>query len=233
MGIFDSVSGIKGLGFLNNINFKGVLSTIGGFVLLIFAIVIVAGIVGFIYWVVTQKKVYNQKLHFFEEVNKVMVPVEDLLARELIIPNTNVKVFYIKTKDLYMPRGTKKMGKKSYWYAIRNNREIINFTMTNINTKMEEAGLDFDHEDMRLAYLNLSELIKRNYKDKSTKWWKEYKDVISTIIFVFVLTVAFFFIARQVGGLIGDLGPLVDKITSAVDQITKMCGGSSSGITPA
>ncbi len=233
MGIFDSVSGIKGLEFVQKINVGGIFSTIGSFVLLIFAIVIVGGIVAFIYWTITQKKVYNQKLHFFEEVNKVMVPVEDLVARELIIPNTNVKVFYIKSKDLYMPRGTKKMGKKSYWYAIRNNREIVNFTMANINDKMKEADLDFDHEDMRLAFLNLSDLIKRNYKDKSTKWWKEYKDIISTVIFIFILTVAFFFIARQVGGLISSLNPLVDKITQALDQITKMCGGASSGIAPA
>ena len=50
--------------------------------------------------------------------------------------------------------------------------------MKNINEETKEAGLEYDHTDMRYALTNLLALIKRNYRDKSQPWWREYKDVI-------------------------------------------------------
>jgi len=234
MGLLD---GIKGAEVLDKINIQGIFKGVGSFVLLIATLAIVAGIVAMVLYLKKNKQLYKEKIHFFEEVQDQMIPVEDCVGAELIIPNTNIRVFYIKSKDLYMPRGVKKMGKNSYWYAIRNNREIVNFTMSNLNKVLKEAGLDFDHTDMRYAYANLREIIKRNYKDKSKKWWLEYKDVISVVIFVFVITVSMFFITRYIGSIVDKVGPLIDKIVEAMDRMIQFeqatGGGISSGVKPA
>jgi len=120
---------IKGLEFLDKFNLSGILKNIGDFALLLILIAIGGGGVGLFLYYKKQKTLYDQKLHFFEEVSGQMIPTEDLKATELIVPGTSIKVFYVKSKGLYLPRGTKKMGKKSYWYAIRNNRELVNFVM--------------------------------------------------------------------------------------------------------
>lgn len=217
---------IKGLEFLDNLDLSGVLKGVGSFALLIIIIAIFGGgMVLFLYYK-KQKKLYDQKLHFFEEVGGQMIPIEDLNATELIIPGTSIKVFYVKSKDLYLPRGTKKMGKKSYWYAIRNNREIVNFIMKNLNKDMIEAGLDYDHTDMRYAYANLKEIIKRNYRDKATKWWKEYANVIAVVIFVFVLTISFWFLISKIGSILDRIPALLDRIV----QLEKV--NALSGVTP-
>ena len=170
-------------------------------------------------------KLYNKKLFFFEEVNGVMTPVSNYNACELTIPGSNIQVFYVKEIDLYLPRGTRRMGKDAYWYCIRNNREIVNFTMKNLNEEMKKANLDYDHTDMRYALQNLKELIKRNYRDKATTWWKEYKDVIATVIFIFAITCALAFVFWRTGILLDKIGSLLAKAEEVL-EVAKAAKGS-------
>ncbi len=221
---------------VQNIDFGTIFKGGSMFFLLILSLIVLAIIVGFLYYMVSQKKLYNKKLHFFEEVNGRFIPVEDMLAAELVIPGTDIKVFHVKSNDLYLPRATQRMGKNKYWYAIRNNREIINFTMRNINDDMKEAGLDFDHTDMRYAHTNLREIIKRSYRDKSTKWWKEYKDLISTIIFIFVMSIAFSVLIYQMTDLVSSISNLMGQATKLIEnavQVQQSCSAQVSGIVSA
>ncbi len=231
--VFESIPGLnKAEEALGGIDIGGIGQGIGLFLTFLILFVFIAGIIGFFLYKSKEKKLYKEKLHFFEEVRGQFVPVEDLVAAELIVPNTDVRVFYVKSKDLYLPRGTRKMGKNSYWYAIRDNKEIINFIMTNLNKEMKEAKLDYDHTDMRYAHLNLREIIKRSYRDKSTKWWKEYKDIIATIVFIFVMSLSFFFLFSQVGKLIGQLSPLLERAAEILEQLAKF-DSSCSGVKDA
>jgi len=94
---------------------------------------------------------------------------------------------------------------------------------------MIEAGLDYDHTDMRYAYANLREIIKRNYRDKATKWWKEYANIIAVVVFVFVFTISFWFLIGKIGGLIDSLSGILDKI-AVLEKATGV--SSASGIIP-
>ncbi len=236
-GLFAGFLGVPGLKTpeaLQNINISGIFQGVGAIIGLLFTIGVVGGVIALVLYKRKQIALDKESLHFFEEVNGQMIPIEDVKAREITIPGTGIRVFYIKSKDLYMPRGVKKMGKNSYWYAIRNNRELVNFIMKNLNDAMVEANLEFDHTDMRYAYANLREIIKRNYRDKSTKWWQEYKDVISIVIYVFVITLSFIFIISKIGGLLDKVGVLIDQLVPALDIAVKQCGGATaSGIAPA
>lgn len=214
MGIGD-ILGLSKTGV--NIDFSNILSGVGQFLVIFFLFLLVGGIFFLVYYLKKRKKNYNKKIFWFEEVNGAPVPVGENNACELIIPGTNINVFYIKEKDMYLPRPVKRMGKDAYWYMIKNNREIVNFTLKNMNEEMKEANLDFDHTDMRYALTNLKELIKRNYRDKSQPWWREYKEVISLVILIFVLTLSFIFIISKVGSLIDKVGVLIDHADTIIN----------------
>ena len=220
------VLGIPGTeNILPNFNFSGIMSGIGQFILLLFLFLVVGGIFYYVYYRKKKRRTFNKKIFWFEEVHGDIIPIGEDSACELIIPGTNISVFYIKEKDMYLPRPVKRMGKDAYWFVVKNNREIVNFTMKNINEEMTEAGLDYDHTDQRYALTNLKELIKRNYKDKSQPWWKEYKDIIAVVILVFVLTLSFIFIISKVGGLIEQVGVLIDKADQLI-SVAQTKGGS-------
>ena len=63
---------------------------------------------------------------------------------------------------------------------------------------------------MRAPNEFLKELINRNYRDKATPWWKEYKELIATVILIFVLGVTFFFLFSKLGSLVDKIGILID-----------------------
>lgn len=206
------------------VNLSGIMSGVMQFVLLIGLFLLVGGIFWFVYYLKKRRKRYNKKIFWFEEVHGEMVPVGEDVACELIIPGSNINVFYIKEKDMYLPRPVKRMGKDAYWYAIKNNREIVNFTMANINED-DKAGLKFDHTDQRYALTNLKELIKRNYRDKSQPWWREFKDVIGLVVLIFVLTLSFIFIISKIGGLADKIGILIDQANQLI-QLADVKSGS-------
>jgi len=222
MGLLDEL----GVGSVN-LDIGSIFRGATQIIVLILSFVVVCGITFFILRMKKNKNLDKEKIHWFEEVQGEMIPIDDDIARELTIPGTNIQVFYIKKKDLYLPRLRRKMGKNSYWVGIKSNGELVNFTLKNINEEMSEANLDFDHTDMRYALTNLKNLIQRNYRDKSQPWWREYKDVISLSILIFVMSLSFFFIVYQIGGLIDKIGLLIDN----ADKLVKSAQGlSGSGV---
>lgn len=216
---------IPGIGGIGGINFSSILSGVGQFIVLIFLFIIVGALFYFLYYKKKNSQKFNKKIHWFEEVHSDMIPISDDMAREITIPGTNINVFYIKEKDMYLPRPVKRMGKDAYWFAIKNNREIVNFTMKNLNEEMTEANLDYDHTDMRYAMNNLRELIKRNYRDKSQPWWREYKEIISLVILIFMLTLSFVFLFSKVGSLLDKVGSLIQHAENLI-KIAEATKGS-------
>ena len=189
MGFLDNIPGMEGV--TSSVDLGSIAGVVGTFILAGFMFILVAVLLFGFLWYKKQKKLDSKKIHWFEEVHAQLIPVDDDIARELTIPGTNIKLFYIKKKDVYLPRPVKRMGNDAYWFCIKNNREIVNFTLKNLNEEMKEGNLDYDHTDMRYAFTNLMELIKRNYRDKSQPWWKEFKEVIGLVILIFVMTLSF------------------------------------------
>lgn len=220
---------IQGLGFLKDFDIAKFASGTGTLVLALIMLALSAGVVGYWLWRRSEKEKYNKHIFWFEEVHGEMVPIGEDLACELTIPNTNVTVFFVKKKNLYIPRPTMRMGKDSYWFAIRNNRELVNFKMKNLNKEMKESNLEYDHTDMRYAKENLLELIKRNYRDKNLPWWKEYKDLISTIVYVFVTALALYFLLSKIGKLIGQVDTMMKSAKDYADSYIAL--KKSSGVT--
>ena len=219
------IPGTENIAILKDFDISKVLGGIGQFLLLGGLFILVGGIFYYVFYLKKKKKNYNKKIFWFEEIHGYMAPIGEDNACELIIPKTNITVFYIKSKDMYLPRPVKRMGKDAYWFAIRNNREIVNFIMKNLNDEMKEANLDFDHTDMRYALTNLKDLIKRNYRDKSQPWWREFKDVIGLVVLIFVLTLSFIFIISKVGSLIDKVGALIEHADQLI-QLAQTKAGS-------
>lgn len=218
MGLFDSL-GV-------NVNLSKILQGAGQAVVIIILFIVIGAILYAIYYSQHKKKFYNKSIVWFEEIHGEMAHVGTDKACEMMIPHTNIPVFYIKKKNLYLPRPTIRSGKNEYWFAIRNNQEIVNFSMKNLNKEMEQANLNFDHTDMRYAQTNLKELIKRNYRDKSQSWWREYKDVISLVLLIAVLTFSFIFLFSKIGTLISQVGALIEQADKLVQLAQTKASGS-------
>ncbi len=227
-------SPIEMFGFDNLFNFGGIISK----TLWIFGIIIFAVIgVGAIYlYSKSNKKKANPKLKqvgWWEEIHGEMVPLGLDNVEEITIPRTNLKVFYNKVKDLWLPRFTRGITKELFYVAITPEREIVNFTLKSLSRDRAESELIHDHTDMRWAAENTREFIKRNYRDKSKTWWKEYKEVITIAILIVLITASFLIISWMMSGIVKDIGSVGISLANAVEKLNMCSPQASSGIVPA
>lgn len=194
-------------------------------------LLVIAGLVGgVIYMYFRWKKgkaggVYKE-IRWWEEVSGNLTPIRIDKANEIIIPGTNLRVFYIKDKNMWLPRFARGITSNTFFVAITRNKELVNFTLKSIDDDLAQANLTYDHTDMRWAAENLREFVKRNYKDKATTWWKEYSQVISVAIFIVIMTISLVTIIWFMRGIVQDLGSVAGNIATAVDKINACTPGS-------
>ena len=72
---------------------------------------------------------------------------------------------------------------------------------------------------------------KRNYKDKSIKWWQAYQSVITTAIYLLIITFSFVLIIYMMKGLVDKIGVLLSTSTEAMKMSCQ--NAFNSGVAPA
>lgn len=172
------------------------------------------------------------EIHWWEEVQGRMIPMRMDKAEEISVPGTNLKMFYIKASNTWLPRFTKGIAPRVFFVGVSENKEIINFTLQSLSSSMREARLSYDHTDMRWAAENMRDFVKRNYKDKATPWWREYKDIITTAIFILLMTFSLIIIIYFMRGIVQDMSALQGSINNAINQL-QMCLPQGSGVSAA
>lgn len=191
---FDLASIFSGIG-----GWFGSTGSFAGEVILILVVVALGG-AGAYWWYAKQieKKLYVNKINLFKVVNGKKFWVKSDVAREFIIPGTNVRLFYWKGSKLYSAYPTRTIGFNVYAYQINRMGELTNFDLGETEDPTE-ARIDYDHRDQTYAYLNLQEFIKRNYQQREkVSWWKENIGLISNIVMLMILGLAlWYFMSKQ------------------------------------
>ncbi|MCK4415733.1 MAG: hypothetical protein KAU84_01135, partial [Thermoplasmatales archaeon] len=137
-----------------------------GIILLIFFVIVFAGIITFFYYSKKIKKQqFKYKIHIFKDVAGELQPIDYDTAKEVFVPDTNVGLYYLAKRKIYIARPTRTMGKDAFWYKILANGEWVNFDLAGVKGDKTLSKANYDHRDTRYAYINLKEIIKRNYRD--------------------------------------------------------------------
>ena len=226
------MAGISLSDFGLGINVGGLVDKLLTFGIIILTILIVSAMVFFFMKWKNKKKKPQKKISWWEDLHGSLIPTTTENAEEIIIPGTRLRVFYIKARDMWLPRFTRGVTKDIFFVAITPKRELVNFTLTSIGEDMEKAGLNYDHTDMIWASENIRDFIKRNYRDKSTPWWKAYQGVITTGIYIVLLTVSFVVILYFMREMMVEMKSILNGIEQLLKQMDA-CYPKGSGITTA
>lgn len=211
--------------------------TSGGDFLYNLLIFVVAGaVIGIIAWFWATRKTFNKKIEIFEEVSGRPVPVGNDVAREIILPFTSVRAFYLKKRGIHLPRPSIQTGKGHYWYFIRRDGEWVNIGLQNLNDKLKIMNIEHDHSDMRLGNAALKKLIEKNYK--TSNWIKEWAPYIGFALLILMLGIAGYLIVGETGKVMSGVGGNVEnlqQITSSLESILSSLDNilSTSGVRDA
>lgn len=194
----------------------------GGIVLLAFFILIVAGLAAFFYYGNKAKKhAYKIQIPIFVTFNGKPKRAGLDWAKEVFVPESNISLLYLKKNKIYIARPTRAMGENEYWYAISENGEWVNFDLSTIPEHNTLVKANYDHRDTRYAYVNLKEIIKKNYRKNTLVWWKDpvIMNIIAFIIMSFIFVGACWFLISKMSHLIGQMGPFLDKQDIIADKL--------------
>ena len=186
LGIGSLGSFLEGWGFIA-----------GTFLLVFLGIVIFGVIAFFVYQKLRSKKEYYITVNLFKIVNGRRYFIRSDKAKEITIPRTNVRLLKWKSLNIYSAYPTRAMGHNIYAYNINRFGELTNFDFGEGGDETE-AKMDFDHRDQTYAYLNLQQLINRNWREKNKLgWWKENLPLITVIVSSILLVLAMWFFFSQ------------------------------------
>lgn len=186
----------------------------------LFFFVVLGLVVGISVFIWIRNKEYNKTIHIFKEINGVTTPVGTDKAREIIIPRTSIRVFHLKKNKVYLARPSYETGKNQYWYFIRRDGEWINVRPENLNKKMDELGLFFDHTDMRLINENLKSLIDSNWGGQS--FWQKYAQYIAVGILTLLLFIGGFIYMYQASKVTKMQASSIEKMDHVVDKVNNL-----------
>ena len=231
MGVFDSL-GLSAAG-----DFFAGWGVIAGTLLLIFIGVLIFGVIGFFtYTRLLNKKDFVATVNLFKIVNGKRFWVRSDKAREIVIPGTNVRLLKWKNSGIYSAYPTRAMGNNVYAYNINRSGELTNFDF-GIGEDATEAKMDFDHRDQTYAYLNLQQLINKNYREKNTLgWWKEHLPLITVIVSALLLVLAMWFFFSQSAHQLAawtDIASKMDQASAKIADAVSASKNLNSGIVPA
>lgn len=195
---------------------------------------ILALIAGLVTWYVIDKKSYNKTIVKFREVNGISKRIGVEKAKEIILPGTSVRAFYLKKSKFYIPRPSIESAQDEFWFFIRKDGEWINVGLTNVNDELTRLGLHFDHTDMRMANAALKKLIDTSYKKGS--WIKEWAPYIGFGAIIIMLGIAGYLVINESAKITTAAASNVDvlrEITITMKDILTSANNiaSSSGVT--
>jgi hypothetical protein len=231
MGLFGSID-------LSGFGLSGIIPIIAIILIGFIVLIVVGGITFFYYTRKSSKSSFKNLIPIFIKVNGKLIRIGQDKAKELFVPDSNISLFFLKNKKIYLARPTRAMGKDEYWEYISSNGEWVNFDISSQGELDTLAEANYDHRDTRYAFTNLRDIIKRNYKDKSVKWWKDptIMNIISFVIMSIFFTGFILIVIWRTSALIDKVGMLIDKVApmvqSAENQVS-MAQNINSGIVPA
>lgn len=229
MSIFGSV-GIGSIGSW----FQSTGSSIGTILLVFGIIIIIGGGAFYFFYKKTQAQAFKIHVNLFKTVAGKPWFVEGDIAREVVLPGTNVRVLFWKRKKIHSSYPTRAMGNNVFGYKINRFGELTNFDFEDTEDDAR-AKIDYDHRDQTYAYLHLADLINKNYKDKKPiSWWQQNLPLIVVVVTTLLLIGAMWFFFSMSGKQAQQWTLISQNMKDAATQIGNaltQAKGIGSGVT--
>ena len=228
MAIQDQISG-----FLPSFSGGGILTVVMFFVIIIILIMIGALVTYF----VIMALVYNKRIVIFEKIGGRAEVTIRAKAREVKVGDGGDTAFYIQRVKKFVPTPTIQTGRRTYWYYKRNDGELINIGISDIDEQMRVVKAHFLDKEMRYSRTALQRNMRERY-DK-LKFWDKYGGLIMytvliaiTGIMVYLLFDKFIEVSSSVASAVNSAKEVLDASRDLLLAVDNVQSGSG-GIVPA
>jgi uncharacterized membrane protein len=204
-------------------------------ILIVFILISVAAIVIFLLY---QYKIYNRKIILFENISgQGYQPILKDRARLIKVGDGGEEILYLRKSKVYRTAYGKKMGKRTYWFAVGQDGYWYNIVLGDLDAKM--GMLDIEPIDRDMRYMHVA--IRKNIKDRYQKqnFMEKYGQFVMSAIFLLIILVGIWVLLGKIGDIsaanaaaMESSKAVVDKLGNVLSSMDNICVGGS-GVKPA
>jgi hypothetical protein len=215
------------------------LESVGTFVFGLFAFIlfllVAGGLTGIWLYFYIMKKKYNKIIRIFEKIDGRWRHTSSDTAMERQIGKGGDTVFHLRRLKKIVSRPTLQTGANTYWMARREDGELENIGLEDIDLALKEAKVSFTPNEIRYAKASLQDLIKSVYTKET--WWQKYGNMVMSVVFIVLVTVLLLLIAGKLMQLTGSLNTILDRIAVMLEKVADLFSKidnlcSTSGVRP-
>ncbi len=213
MAIYDTVKGfVPEIPELSGSFIFGLLTYI-----ILFIVFLVIAVV-LVYFVIMRLR-YNKKIIIFEKINGQFEPTrrdKAMLIRHGKIGDT---ILFIRKLKKYLPTPTLQVGRNTYYFFMRKDGELINFSFADFDKQSQELGVKFLDIEMRYARTSLENTLKERYN--RPKFWQQYGALMINIAVIVVIMVFLWLIVDKMIELVSNINQVMELATGVLDETQK------------
>lgn len=219
-------------GFLPDISMSSVLNT--GVILII--ILITSALFAFGLYVFAMRLKFKKKIVIFEKINNRYEPAGTDTAMDFKVGLGGDTVLFLRKRKKYLPNPTIQTGRRSYWYAIREDGEWINIGIEDLDEKTKQMKIAFVDTDVRYSRTALQRNLRERY-DKLT-FMQKYGGMVAYSTLILVTCIGIWLVSDKmfdIVSLVADQVTLANQLAERQEAILgaldNIC--STSGLRPA
>lgn len=160
--------------------FGNIVNVISIFLVLILFIVVL----GVVSYFVIMYFMFNKRIIIWEKIGNTIQITKRDKARDIKLSPSGDYVTYLKKRRIYIPYATLQTGKRTYFYYLKPDGDLMPFTLTDIDELLGKAGVHFVHPEVRMAYREMEDALKLRLQ--KTSFWAKYGGQIMFIGLILV-----------------------------------------------
>jgi len=214
------------------------------FIIAVVGIILVVGLVIFLYLTT-----YKKKIVLFENISgQGYQPVFKSKARIIKLGVGGEEILKTLIGGHFVSAYGRKMGKNTYWYAKGQDGYWYNIVLGDLDAKMGMLDIEPIDRDVRMFHVALDRLSQQTYG--KTSFMEKYGVHMMMFLFLIVLVLGMWFIVGKIGDAVAPLSTAADtslkvqemnmKITSQLEAVARALGhnvenieSGGSGLVPA
>lgn len=205
----------------------GVVSTV--FIWILIGLLFIGTIGAIVVWIYL-KRSYNQKAWVFGRIGGVPMFKSVYPARYVKFGAVGDRLFEVSKLKKFIAPPTIQMGKNIWWFWEREDGELINVGLKDIDAEMRRVGAYFMETDVRMQRLGIEKNLRDRLEEKG--FWAKYASTIAGVIFVILVTVCLVVLFSKLVDVAKSIDNLAGSVSSMATEIQAFYKARAGGLSP-
>lgn len=206
------------------------MGTISSVFLWILIGIVFIGAVGAIIVFIYLKKSYNQRAWIFGRIGGVPMFKAVYPARYVKFGAVGDRLFEISKVKKFIAPPTIQMGKNIWWFWEREDGELINIGLKDIDAEMRKVGAYFMETDVRMQRLGIEKNLRDRLEEKG--FWAKYASTIAGVIFVILVTVCLVVLFSKLVDVAKSMDTMAGSVNTMATEIQAFYKARTGGLSP-